>query len=101
MMLMHWAALSPLTPPSSVAIQGPSIPIIGSNLAYKARPPLVPELPFWKVSGVGRVGAVLNPLVVFEVPKAHVTRPLAKTLIAEISSTVVLACGSARRVEDR
>jgi hypothetical protein len=90
-MLIHWATLSPVPPKSIVAIQGPSVPTSGSNLEYKAKPALVPELPFWKLSIVGTVGAVLNPSAVFDVPKAQVTRPLARTLIEEVSSTVVLA----------
>jgi len=88
---MHWAALSPLPPKSIVAIHGPSVPRSGSNLEYKAKPPLVPELPFWKLRIVGTEGAVLNPVVVFDVPKAQVTRPSPKTLMAEVWSTVVLA----------
>ncbi len=77
MMLMHWATLLPVSLPGSVAVHGPSVPVRGSNVSYKAKPPFTPWLLFSNFSAVGEVGGTVNPTDVFDVPKVQVARPLA------------------------
>ncbi len=77
MMLTHWATLSPVSLSVSVVLHGPSVPVLGSDLSYRDRPPLRPRLLFSNFSVVGVVIEEENPTTVFDVPKAHVARPVA------------------------
>ncbi len=94
MMLMLWATLSPLSPFGRVAVNGPSVPELASNLSYSANPALIPELLFSETNG-GRTVPGGDPdwpkkSKVLVVPKAARAMPLAGTLIAAPELTKLL-----------
>jgi len=94
-MLMHWATLSPVWLPGSVAVHGPWLPD-SPNAWYIAKPgfPPVSALPPPVPRSLGVIVPPLNKpgaSVVFVEPKAQTATPLAGTAIEELPSTLLLA----------
>jgi len=86
MMLMLWATLSPVSLFGSVAVNGPSVPELASNLSYRAKPAFIPALLFSETNGGNTVPLGVpdwpKKANVLVVPNAARAMPLAGTLIA-------------------